>query len=395
MLAIFLVSPFFFIYLPGSFGLGYFEIGLISAAGGILSLPLTTLSGLLADRYGRKPLIIFGLTGEAVFALVIAFFGYVHSLIGVVVAFLALLPVSSMSGPPSSAYIADFSTPEERTQGFSLLRVSFNAGVAGGAAAGGLLLEFISFPSLVLITGIVDAVATAALFLVLAPSPKPDTTPSGAKAGNERPSSTTSFRGSLSIIRSDRNFLQICVAFGLTFLLIGQFQFAIPLFAKNGLGISYAFIGFAQAINALVVVFGQLPMSRALRGRRHTEVANWGLILYMVAFVGLGAAGQWETLPLLIFFVATVVSVLGENLVSIPMITLPTNMAPVGEVGSYNGAFQTATLIGQVITGLLGGAVLSLPDPLLEWVILSLPALPAAVLLVRVGRRMQPSMNRM
>ncbi|MCI4345816.1 MAG: hypothetical protein L3K07_03585, partial [Thermoplasmata archaeon] len=140
---------------------------------------------------------------------------------------------------------------------------------------------------------------------------------------------------------------------------------------------------------------GQAPTTEAVIGRRHTTLAIVGVLLYVGAFVGLGAAGLWLILPSLAFLAAVVVLTVGENLVSIPQSTLPSNLAPPGEVGSYNGAFNTVGGAGFLVATLLGGVVLALSaNPLLIWAILVLPAVPAVLLLRHSASRIQGNADR-
>lgn len=118
-------------------------------------------------------------------------------------------------------------------------------------------------------------------------------------------------------------------------------------------------------------------------------------IAFALAFIGLGFAGLFRFLPIVSFLAATTVMIVGENRLSIPMTTLPSNMAPPADVGFYNGAFQTITALGSVAAGILGGAVLNgVANPLLVWVILALPAVPAIAILASAARRIDMRANR-
>jgi len=90
-----------------------------------------------------------------------------------------------------------------------------------------------------------------------------------------------------------------------------------------------------------------------------------------------------------------VVLTIGENLVSIPQMTMPSNLAPPEEIGSYNGAFGAFVAIGSILASLAGGAVLALTsNPLLIWLILLSPVVPATVLLRIAARHIPDKANR-
>jgi len=94
--------------------------------------------------------------------------------------------------------------------------------------------------------------------------------------------------------------------------------------------------------------------------------------------------------------VVVFVLTIGENLGSIPSTTLPSNLAPAAEIGSYNGAFFAIVGLGWLLAPVLGGAVLAASSsPLVVWGVLVAPALPAgAILAFYVTPRLRAEANR-
>lgn len=202
-------------------------------------------------------------------------------------------------------------------------------------------------------------------------------------------------RHSFALLVGDRLFLETCLAFGLAALVAGQWAVTFQLFANVTLGLSYDLIGAGLALNCVIVVVGQTYMTHAMIGRRHTWIGALGTVLYVAAFLAIGASGEWGIAPLAVFFAAVVVSTLGENFWSIPSTTLPSNMSPEREIGNYNAIFQTVTGAAWLVSVFFGGVVLSaVRDSLLEWVILMAPAVPCLLLLGHVSRRIPARANR-
>jgi len=75
--------------------------------------------------------------------------------------------------------------------------------------------------------------------------------------------------------------------------------------------------------------------------------------------------------------------------------TLPSNLAPSSELGSYNGAFGMLSGVGGNFSPVFGGVVLAtISNPLLVWAILAIPAIPAVLLYRWVGSRISAEANR-
>jgi len=395
-----LYFPFLALFLHNALNVGYLEIGFIVAGVGLVQLPFSFAGGLLTDRVGRKNLILIGLASEAVATLGLAYAFELRSLSGAISAAIVGGSITSASGAAFSAYIADFAKGSARTRGFTWFRIGFNAGYSAGVTMGGILVTSVGFAWAVGLAAAVVGGGALLMFVGLEPSPYDRALRSGGitEGGTAPPAQKTpgrSLRSSLSILARDRVALQVAIGFALAGLMLGQWGVTFPLFVHNVLGVSYSLLGLGLALNGLVVVFGQSATTESVIGRRHTSIFILGLGLTAVAYLGLGAAGLFGLFPLVVFFGAVFVLTIGENLLAIPSTTLPSNLAPPGEVGAYNGAFQTIGGTGFLVALVVGGAVLSLTaNPLLIWAILTVPAIPAVVLLRRAARGIRPEADR-
>jgi MFS family permease len=386
-----LYNPFLALFLYSILHVGYLEIGIIFVAVGSVQLPFGLIGGLWCDRVGRRRLIVLGLATEAILTGLFAYGFAIRSLalvIGVAAIGGSLL---AATGPAYAAYIADFAEGSERTRGFTWYRIAFNAGFAAGTAIGGTLVAFVGFAEAVAIAATIIAGAAGFVLLLLRPSPYDVKLAQGqgpaAGPAPDRPSGP-SLRQSLAKIRGDRVALLVAAGFALMYVTAGQWSVIFPLFVHNKLGISYSILGIGLALNGLVVVFGQSVTTESMIGRRHTTIAILGAVVTALAYVLLGASALWTFLPVEVFFLSVVILTVGENLGAIPTSTLPSNLAPEGEVGAYNGAFTMFLGAAGLAAIFLGGAVLSsVENPLLEWLILVAPVVPGAFLIRWAARR--------
>jgi MFS family permease len=393
-----LYNPFLALFLYSVLNVGYLEIGTIFVGVGLVQLPFGLVGGLWADRVGRRRLIILGLVTEAVFVGGLAYAFDIRSLalaIGLAAVGGAIL---SATGAAYSAYIADWAEGSERTRGFTWYRISFNAGYAAGVALGGTLVALIGFPGALAIAATI--IGGAAVFVVILLNPSPYDlrldqgrvqASAGAPPSLPRPRLSESFR----VLARDRVALLVATGFALIYVTTGQWNVTFSLFVHNKLGISYAILGIGLALNGVVVVLGQSFITESVIGLRHTTIAIAGGLLYVVAYLMLGVAGLWLLVPTTIFFASVLVLTVGENLSSIPSSTLPSNLAPAGEVGSYNGAFNTFLSAASLAAIFFGGAVLSgVANPLWEWGLLVLPTIPGVILVRWAAKRIPATADR-
>ncbi len=392
-----LVAPYFFLYLRNILAIGYLEIGVLVAVTGVVPLLVVPFAGLLTDRVGRRRVFLAALAVEAASLLGVSAAMHSRWLLGLLVLVTVVQTVGTIAGPAINAYVADFVRGSDRTQGYTWVRIGWNVGFTLGVLTGGSLIGLLGFVEVGFFAGVVLLGGTLLLALVLDPSPYDlGRGVRSARAADGGPGPAPSVRGSLRVLARDRPFLVLCAAVALASLTQGQWSVVFPLFVNSVLGVPYALLGVGLSLNGLLVVFGQAPTTRALLGRRHTGLLVVGVGVYAGGFLLLGLAGYLAAAVLPIFFGAVVVLTVGENVASIPITTLPSNLAPETDVGAYNGAFFALAGVGQLLAPTLGGLVLALStSPLVVWAALCAPTLPAVVLvLLYVAPRLDPQANR-
>ena len=390
-----LIGPFLALYLRNVLGLGYADIGAIVLVVAIPPLLVYPLAGFLTDRLGRRRIIVLALSAEAASMLGTAYFLSAGSLVGIAGAFAVVSTMASIAGPAISAYVADFAHGSDRTRGYTWIRVGWNAGFTVGVLLGGALLGLVGFVAVTLSAGAFLAAGTTFVALVLEPSPYDRRRARPTPLGRPIDGVPGSISQSVRLLARDRPFLIVCLSGALATLTINQWSTTFPLFVNTVLGIPYALLGVGFAINGILVVFGQTEMTKRSIGHAHTSLAIVGTLLYVAAFLLLGAFGAFGFAVLAAFFASVIVLTTGENLTSIFATTLPSNLAPASELGAYNGAFFAITGVGSIVAPLFGGLVLAATtDPLLTWAILVVPAIPAVLLLRTIAPRLPAAANR-
>ncbi len=385
-----LITPYYVLYLRNVLHLGYAEIGLLAVVVAAPPLAVISFAGLLVDRAGRRPVLRLALLAEALSILGTAAAMEIRSLPGVIGAVTTVGLAGSIAGPALSAYVADFAEGSERTRAFTWQRIGWNVGFSVGVLSGGSLIGLFGFAEVGFAAGATLLASTGLLILVLDPSGYD----LARAAGKPRPTggSGTGLIASLRTVARDRVFLALCLAVAVADLAVQQWSPILPLYANTVLGIPYAVLGIALALNGVLVVVAQAPTTRLAIGHRHTSVLAIGILLYVAGFLVLALVALLPALVLAIFFGAVFVLTMGENVLSIPTTTLPSNLAPAAEIGAYNGAFFAIMGIGQTLATPLGGAVLAATSsPVVTWSVLMVPAVPALLLL---GLYVRPRIDR-
>ena len=397
-LGVAMLTPFISIYLREVLGLSYLAIGLLLIVIGVLPLVVSPFGGLVTDRVGRRRLFLAMLAVEAMsIGVVAASMGY-GSVAGIIVAAAAAnLAGGALAGPALSAYTADLTTLPERSQAFSWQRIGFNGGYVAGVTAGGYLTLALGYSTAGFLASFIMLVAVALLALVLSPSPY-DVTRSKRALQESGPSrqGPSSVRDSMKILAGDRVFLMLCIGFFLANLAEAQWANTMPLYIGPVLGLPNDVVGVALSLNGLVVVLGQSQVTKWATGHLHTSSANVSILLYVVSYLSLGALGLgWSGWGMVAgVMIAIVVLTMGENFAAIPAMTMPSNLAPPTEIGSYNGVFGLFSGAGYVFAPALGGAALSATsNTLLAWALMMIPAVPAFILFARLGSRIPKAAN--
>jgi predicted MFS family arabinose efflux permease len=359
--------PFVVIYLHNVRGFSLGTAGLVLAANGAVSLLASPLAGWLSDRIGGR----LTLAGALVFmAAGIASFPLVREPWH---AFLAMAVVGAGNGsfwPSQSTLLAGLAPVARRHAAYALQRVSRNLGIGLGGLTGGLIATT-SDPTSFTILFLIDAATFLGFIAVLPFVPDPELPPveEGARPGRYR-----------DVLR-DRLLLGI-VAVNVVFVSAGYAQIELlPVFAKNEAHVSERGIGVIFLVNTLVIVFAQLPIARALEGRRRMPALALMTVLWATAWmiVLVGGATLEAIAAASVFALAGLVFGLGECFHGPTQGALVADLAPPRLRGRYMALSTISWEIGFVIGPAIGGFVLD-RQPLALW-----PLAAAVCLLAGVG----------
>ena len=112
--------------------------GLLIALYSLMQFLFGPAMGALADRFGRRPVLLISTAGLGIDYLLLA----IAPNLWIVVVARLLGGIFGASVSTASAYIADITPPEKRAQSFGLIGVAFGIGFIAGPLIGGLLGEY-------------------------------------------------------------------------------------------------------------------------------------------------------------------------------------------------------------------------------------------------------------
>jgi DHA1 family tetracycline resistance protein-like MFS transporter len=143
-------------------------IGLVTGIFSLMQFMFTPIWGRLSDIYGRKPIIMFSLTGNVLsyFVLGLVFAGVLKS---VILLFVARAMAGLFSGNigAAMAYISDITSKSERSRGMGIIGASFGLGFVFGPFIGGVLAQRFGFGTPVFLSSILSFTALSLAFKVL------------------------------------------------------------------------------------------------------------------------------------------------------------------------------------------------------------------------------------
>ncbi len=111
------------------------DYGFLLALYGAMQFLFAPMLGMLSDRYGRRPVLLFSMLFSGIDYVMMAL---APSMLWLYIG-RTLSGIAGASFTAASAYIADVSPPEKRSQNFGLIGAAFGLGFILGPALGGFL----------------------------------------------------------------------------------------------------------------------------------------------------------------------------------------------------------------------------------------------------------------
>jgi MFS family permease len=343
------VIPLLPLHLTERLGASVKLVGVVVAAFALTETILKTAWGSVADRVGRRPMIMFGLIFSSIAPMLM-------SVLRTAWLFVPLRVVdgagSSALWPAASAIIADTTPPHRRATAMGVLNMFFLAGLACGPTLGLFVVGFSGSytAGFYVAAGVLLSAAVVAAF-TLRGLGRTHLPPSGLDAvGYHGTAPNPEFE---AVVEEARRVPLLGVMLVVAFVQMfgaGLLAPILVIYAKRVVGFSEQMIG---------TLFLVLILTVALAAFVAGHLADrWGKMRSVSLGMGVGSLGLW-LLPLsprpAVLAVAAVLLGLSYALATPAWHALISELAPPGRIGLAMGASQTAQGLGLVLGPLLGG----------------------------------------
>ncbi|KMY56011.1 multidrug transporter [Bacillus sp. FJAT-27231] len=322
-----------------SIGQGGTAAGLVIAIFAGAQLVMSPIAGKWADQYGRRIMIIAGLSGLALSMFVFYWSDtidilYFSRVIGGVGAALLI--------PAIFAYVADITTMEQRAKGNSLISAAMSLGIVVGPGVGGFLADYgLKMPLLVSAIIGVAAVVFSAIWLeeskeVSSSSLNVDTDPLVKK-----------------LVQSVQKpyFIPLVITLVMSFGLMA-YESVIGLFINNKFGATPQEIAIMVTATGIVSVVVQLFIVDLIV-RRYGEGAIMNVFLAVTA---IGFLASLFASSYALFFIVTLVIFLASSILRPVLNTLISKLASNEQgfaMGMNNAYMSIGNVLGPTLAGLL------------------------------------------
>lgn len=337
-----MIWPFMLIYASAKLNLPLSTVATLISINAGTGLFASFLAGSLADKIGRKAVMVFSLALNG-----IAYFFMMRA--ETYPQFVTLMVFIGLSNPlyqvGADAMLADMIPSEKRTDAYAINRIANNAAFGIGPAVGGFLagrdynLAFIGAGAGFIVYSLL------LLFLARETLDKTFSKDKASRPADQPPAA----EGYLRVFR-DKGYMAFValVAIGLT--APSMLWILMPVYAKTNFGIPEALYGWIPTTNAMMCVFVQYSITSVTRRYRTLPVMAAGMFVYAI---GVGSValmsnfwGFWISMVILTFGELTIVPTASKYVADI---------APADMRGRYMSMYWFGWGLARTCAPLIGG----------------------------------------
>ena len=346
-----LIFPFFALYVTQKFNVGMTQAGVLLGIFSVSGFLGSIIGGALADKFGRRGMLLFGLVFSALSSLSMGVVGElsVFYLLAVVVGLL-----SNIGGPARQAMVADMLPEEKQAEGYGILRVAGNLAWIMGPAIGGFLAA--TSYLLLFILDAITSLITAVIVYKLVPETKP-------KAPEEQRQETIlETLAGYRVVMGDKVYVAFLITSMLMLIVYQQMYNTLSVFLRDVHGVSTQGYGFILSLDAGTVVLFQFWVTRRIKKYAPMLMMAIGTAFYLVGFTMYGFVSTY-----ILFVIAILLITVGEMIVTPVGQALVAHFAPKDMRGRYMAFFALSWTIPAAVGPWAAGLIMDNYDPNWVW----------------------------
>lgn len=328
------------------FGATEFQNGLLVGVFSLVMFFSAPLWGKLSDRVGRRPVLIISIIGSALGYFVM---GWAGSLVWL---FIARIIDGASGGnvATAQAYIADISTPEERSKAMGMIGAAFGLGFIIGPAVGGILSQW--HPSAPFyFVGVLCLINALLVYTSL---------PESLPVEKRRESHTEQPLKEMLHHADGPLYLSVAASYFVCLAAFSIMTAVFALFAQKRFGMDELAVGYVMAAIGIVGVIMQGGVIRRILPKYgEVKLARAGMIALFVSFILLPLVDG----KLSLYAVSCLVAI-GNSLMQPTLTGLASRSVDGAWQGRAMGLLQSAASLGRGIGPILGGWMLHLDSGL-------------------------------
>lgn len=354
----YMVVPFLALYMSAHTHASPGVIGLVIGAQAVTAAGSGFFAGTLADRFGRKIVMVFAMWVSAI------------SLIGFALAqtvpeFFVLSALSGLTfsvfDPAAQAVLTDVSREENLSTVFSIRYWSSNVGAGIGPILGGVLgISMVGWPFV--LAGFINLVAGIVVWTSF-----PNIERKLPKGHQDK----FRFQEAVHLLFTDKALLLFLVATILVYAGYSQLSTTLPQYMRGRFGVSSGVMDYTMVftLNPITILLLQLPMTKIVHRMGTVRIQMVGQTLFAAGYLAFALSTTlWE------FLVAMLLVTFGE------MMVFPTNSGYVANLAlakyraSYFG-FYSLRSVGSFLGPWIGGIIFAATSGRTVFLVVSATAL--------------------
>jgi len=348
-----MIWPFMLIYASGKLNLPLSTVAALISINAGTGLASSFVAGALADRVGRKGVMVFSLAMTG-----LAYFLMMHA--QTYAQFALLMVIIGLSNPlyqvGADAMLADMIPSEHRTDAYAINRIANNAAFGIGPTVGGFLAA--SSYNLAFLGAFLGFLTYSLLLLLFGRE-----TLSPAMRSGKVPMTRREVLRSYNRVFEDRGYLAFVALIGLGLIAPTMLWVLMPVYAKTNFGIPENLYGWIPTTNAAMCVFIQYFVTLVTRRHKTLPVVRVGMLIYAL---GAGSValmtGFWG------FWLSMVVLTFGELTLVPTASKYVADRAPEDLRGRYMSIYWVGWGLARTLAPLIGGALNDAIAPRAIWI---------------------------